>query len=169
MKRLQLTVFSLCLTGLAIFTSCESDREWSNKPFEHEKGDIAVTGAQVVPATNSPATGTLWVSYNEKKQLLDYELTWGGLRDTIREINFYEGPVSYPSLIAPVQKIAAFNASNLRANQTAYPFIGGKYRGAAIIDGVVFTKEKLLNHLYYIQILTKQFPNGEIRAQVRFR
>lgn len=171
MKLFHLTAYSFMVLGIGLFMSCEKQKqiESSDKAYIHEKSGIALTGAQVIPATTSPATGTLWVSYNERSQLLNYELVWGGLRDTIREINIYEAPIGYTTIVAPTQKLSAFNATNLRANQAAYPFLGGKYVGGAMIDGVVFTKDKLLNHRYYIQILTKQFPNGEARAQIKFK
>ncbi len=171
MKLTRITAFSFMLLGMGLFISCEKQKQFesSDKPYIHEKSDIALTGAQVIPASTSPATGTLWVSYNEKNRLLNYELSWGGLRDTIREINIYEAPIGYTTIVPAVQKLPAFNASNLRANQTTYPFAGGKYVGAAVIDNVVFAKEKLLNHRYYIQIHTKQFPNGEVRAQIKFK
>lgn len=169
MKLFQLTAFSLLLLGTTIFSSCEKDDDASDKPKEHVKGDILLTGAQVIPATNSPATGTLWVSYSEKTKILDYEFNWAGLRDTIREINIYEAPKSFPSTVAAKQKMPAFSTSNLKANQAAYPYLGGSYKGSVLIDGAVFTQEKLLNHLYYIQIHTKQFQSGEIRAQIVFR
>lgn len=172
MKLFQLTAFSLLLLGTTIFSSCEKDDDASDKPKEHVKGDIALTGAQSVPATTSPATGTLWVSYSEKTHMLDYEFNWAGLRDTIVGISIHgPAPMSFASATVK-QLLPGFtnSAANLKPNQAAYPYLGGSYKGSVLIDGANLKQEELLNMLYYISIRTKAFPTtGEIRAQIRFR
>ncbi len=174
MKLFQLTAFSLLLLGTTIFSSCEKDDDASDKPKEHVKGDIALTGAQSVPATTSPATGTLWVSFSEKTHMLDYEFNWSGLRDTIIGISIHgPAPVSFASATVK-QLLPGFSNNTTRAgllaNQAAYPYLGGSYKGSVLIDGANLKQEELLNMLYYISIRTKAFPTtGEIRAQIRFR
>ena len=45
----------------------------------------------------------------------------------------------------------------------------GTYTGTLLADGVVVKEDDLLNGVYYINIHTAAYPNGEIRGQIRFQ
>lgn len=173
MKRFQLTALALFLLGTTIFSSCEKDSDGYDKPTEYEKGDIALTGAQIVPATSSPATGKLWISYSEKTKILNYQFNWSGLRDTIVGISIL-GPAPKGFNSGTVKQLLPGFSNNttrngLLANEAAYPFLNGSYKGSVLIDGANLKQEELLNKLYFISIRTKAFQTlGEIRAQISF-
>ncbi|HEY6505106.1 MAG TPA: CHRD domain-containing protein [Chitinophagaceae bacterium] len=175
MQLLKLSVLTSLLFAFAIsFTSCEKEAEKKKGGSYYSKTEIPMTGAQSVPATPSGGTGKLSVSYSKGNKTLNYSFSWTGLTDTIRAVRIYgPAPTGYGSATVK-QDIPAFT-SNLRTNQTSYPYQSGSYTGSVIIDGLVFTEQDLLNHLYYISITTKAYGfaspmlPGEIRAQIRFQ
>jgi hypothetical protein len=168
MQLLKLTVLSSLLLAFAVsFISCEKDSERA-KVLVYTKSDIAMTGAQSVPATPSGALGTLSVNYNKTSQLLSYTFSWTGLTDTIKSISIMgSAPVGYAA--TAVKQALPGITSDLKANQKNYPYQAGSYTGALYIDGIVLKEEDVLNYLYYVTIVTKTYPQGEIRGQIRFQ
>lgn len=165
MQLLKLTVYSALFFAFTMtLSSCEKEAE-KKKGNEYVKAGITMTAAQENnPANNSTALGSLDVFYSKSNKVLNYKFTWQGLTDTIIGIHIHGlAPVGYNAGI--VQNILILNTKN----EALFPFRGGSYTGTFNIDGVVVKEENLLNGLYYLNIHTKTFPGGEIRAQIRFQ
>jgi hypothetical protein len=169
MQLLKLTALSSVLLTLALgFSSCEKDAEKQRGGRLFTKSDIAMTGAQSVPLSTSPAIGTLNVNYSKDGKTLNYNFTWTGLRDTITGIAIHgPAPVGYAS--ATIKQALPGFGTNLKTNQASYPYQGATYTGSVVVDDVAIVEQDLLNHLYYISIRTKAHPTGEIRGQIRFQ
>jgi CHRD domain len=182
MQLLKLTVLSSLLFAFAFsFTSCEKEAEKKKNGNLLSKTDIPLSGAQVVPASVSGATGKLAVTYNKNSKVLAYTVSWTGLTDTITAA-VIQGPAPTGYTVSPTlvkQVVFGFTAptaANLKSTQATYPFQAGSYTGSVFADEVVIKEQDLLNHLYYLSIRTKTntpgmpyATTGEIRAQIRFQ
>ena len=165
MQLLKLTVLSSFLFAIAFsFTSCEKDAE-KKKTQEFLKSGLPMTAAQENNPNNvSTALGSLDVYYAKNSKILSYKFTWQGLTDTIVGIHIHGlAPAGYNAGI--VQNILPLN----QKNEPMFPFRGGSYSGTFNVDGVVVKEENILNGLYYLNIHTKTYTGGEIRAQIRFQ
>jgi hypothetical protein len=162
MQRIKLTALSLILVAVAIgIASCEKDAE-RKKSVEYMKSGIPMTGANETPANPSTALGTLDVYYAKNSKVLSYKVTWQGLADTIVGMHIHGlAPAGYQ--IGIVQNIL------VTKNEPLFPFRGGSYSGTLNVDGVVIKEQDVLNGLYYLNIHTKVYPGGEIRAQIKFQ
>ena len=119
-----------------------------------------MTPAQVVPANNSSATGTLDVLYVRGEHTLSYTINYSGLSGPVTGVFVY-GPADpgYASPAAPLQSIT----SGLPTATT------GTYKNSLFIDDVYIKEVDLLNNKFYIVVRTAAYPAGQIRAQVDFR
>jgi len=162
MQRIKLTALSLILVAVAIgIASCEKDAE-RKKSVEYMKSGIPMTGANETPPNPSAALGTLDVYYAKNSKILSYKVTWQGLADTIVGMHIHGlAPAGYQ--IGIVQNILTTK------NEALFPFRGGSYSGTLNVDGVVIKEQDVLNGLYYLNIHTKTYPGGEIRAQIKFQ
>jgi hypothetical protein len=162
MQLLKLTVLSSLLFTFAVsFISCERDSEMA-KTLVYTKTDIPMTGAQSVPVSASTATGSLSVNYNKTSKTLNYSFTWTGLSAPPSKLTIYgPAPTGYGTSNVKQAIITA-------ANPTLYP-VSGSYTGSLTVDDVVIVEQELLNHLYYVTIITPAYPGGEIRGQIRFQ
>jgi hypothetical protein len=170
MRLIKLTAFgSLILSGLVFLSSCEREAE-DKKTFLYAKAGIVMSSAQETPAVNSPALGSMDVSYSKETKLLNYKVTWTGLLDSVSAMHIHGlAPISYAAGI--VQNIVA-------ASNSIYPqktsgkftyFKTGTLSGTLLVDGNIVKEEDLLNGMYYINIHTSVFPAGEIRGQIKFQ
>lgn len=170
MKLIKLTAFSsLILSGLLSLSSCEREAE-DKKTFLYQKAGIVMSGAQETPAINSPAIGSLDVSYSKKTKLLTYKVTWTGLTDSVSAMHIHGlAPVSYAAGI--VQNIvAASNAIFPQKTSGKFTYFKtGTLNGTLLADGNIVKEEDLLNGQYYLNIHTSVFPAGEIRGQIKFQ
>lgn len=167
MNLAKLTATTALFCASLFMVSCEKD-EYQDVSSEYRKSDIPITGAQQVPATTSTGLGKLNVSYSKKTKVLVYNFNWTGLRDTITGISIH-GPAPTGFNSATIKQALPGFSSSLIANQTAYPYQNSSYSGSVVVDDVVIKETDLLNFMYYLNIRTKAFPTGEIRAQIRFQ
>lgn len=165
MKLLNRTAFSLyaCLVFFAI-SSCEPDTEMK-KITDFSKTGIVLSGSQETPPNNATALGTMDVFYSKETRLLSYTVNWSGLTGPVAAAHIHGlAPVGY---LAPV--IQTFTLANIvRCNGIAQTTCG-TYKGTFLADGVIVKEEDILNGMYYINLHTAAFPNGEIRGQIKFQ
>jgi hypothetical protein len=161
MQLLKTTVLScLLFTCILSLTSCEKDAE-RKKVIEYIKTGIPMTGAQEVPATTSPALGSMDVYYNKGTKTLVYKVTWSGLTGNPQAMHIHG--------LAPIGFATGIIQNILTApNPTLFP-TAGTYSGTFLADGVKVKEEDILNGLYYINIHTVANPSGEIRGQIIFQ
>lgn len=195
MKLFKLTALAtFCLALTSTFTSCEKDSE-KDKVNAYSKSDIPVTGAQVAPvASPTTGSGSLSVSYDKRVGIINYNLTWSGLSDSVIAIRVCgPAPVGYPVLnpsftganptgitTTPYVVLQEFNGVTTQAPTKAFRAASGSYTGTLLVDGVKVREQDLLNGLYFITVHTKTtLPVsgsgaflyrwfGEIRGQIRF-
>ena len=151
MKLIKLTALTSLLFALVLgITSCEKNAE-KKKTTDYEKKDIVMSGAQETPATPTTALGTMDVFYTKETRILTYTVRWSGLTGSVAAMHIHG--------LAPT----GFLAPTI-SNTTC-----GTYTGTLLADGVVVKEDDLLNGVYYINIHTAAYPNGEIRGQIRFQ
>ena len=108
--------------------------------------NATMNGAKEVPANASAATGTATATYNRNTRILKVYVTWSGVTATQGHIHKgavgVPGPVVFPftSLVSPLN----YESPALDAAQEA----------------------DLLANLFYVNIHSAVFPNGEIRGQL---
>lgn len=167
MKLIRLTALASLLLGLVLATtSCEKNAE-KKKNTDYSKNDIPMTGAQEVPATPSTALGKLTVSYSKETRILTYSVTWSGLTGAVSLMHIHGlAPIGYAAGV--VQNIITPSGGIATPSATLYPATG-KFSGTLLADGVIVKEQDLLNGMYYLNIHTATYPNGEIRAQIIFQ
>jgi hypothetical protein len=173
MKLIKLTAFPLLIfASVLLLNSCERDAE-QKKNTDFSKIAIAVTGANEMPISTSPAIGKLDISYSRDTRTLNYTLSWSGLSGAVTAIHINgPAPLGYasPNTIQVVP--AVITKCPASANTSC-----GSISGNMFVDGVVVKEADLLNGQYYIHIHTAAFPGGtltadprgEIRAQITFQ
>ena len=159
MKFIKTTALLTLLVSF-IMMSCEKEAE-VKKTKVFSKNGIILSGAQVVPASTTSATGTMNVIYDKRTSTLNYTVTWSGLTGNPTGIGIYGlAPKGYAVLpTAPTQVIST---TGLTAS--------GSLSGSLLFDGVYLKEEDLLNGMYYFMIRTAANGGaGELRAQIVFQ
>ena len=113
-------------------------------------------GAQETPPNASTALGSMDVFYTRDTKTLTYTIRWQGLTGNVTAAHIHgQAPIGYA---APV--LQTFTTTGLTST--------GTLSGTMLFDGTIFKEQDLLNGVYYINIHTATYPNGEIRGQIRF-
>lgn len=141
---------ALALSMACIVVSCDKDDDDVVDKTYTLSG--AATGAQEVPAVTTNATGTLSGSYNERTNMLTYNIAWTGLSGNISAAHFH-GPALAGANASPIHDIV------IGTNGTS----GSTSASITLHDT---TEAHLLNGRLYYNLHTTLRPNGEIRGQV---
>jgi hypothetical protein len=170
MKWLRLTAYSFLVSALLLsFTSCEKNAE-KNKTISYERKDIPLTGAQETPAVPSAALGSMDVSYNKETRLLSYTVRWAGLTDSVSLMHIHGlAPVGFP---APIVQNIIHTSNSIFPQKTSGKYTyskSGTVSGVLLADGVFVKEQDILNGMFYMNIHTPVYPNGEIRGQIVFQ
>ena len=104
-----------------------------------------INGASETPANGSAATGTATATYNKSTKVLLINVTYSGV--TATQAHIHKGAIgiggsivfTFPNLVSPIN-----TSFTLDATQEA----------------------DMLNNLYYVNIHTAAYINGEIRGQL---
>ena len=162
MKLIKLTALTpLVFASFIIFSSCEKRQE-ANKRLEYSRTQIVMSGAQEVPATTSGALGYIDATYRKDTRVLTYRVTWTGLTGNPTSLGIYGlAPIGYINTPQTNTVVQAFTTTGLTATSS--------YSGTVVADGFAIKEQDLLNGLYYINIKTAAWPNGEIRGQILFQ
>ena len=167
MKLIRLTALSsIVLAFIITFVSCEKIAE-EKKTSDYEKKGIVMTGTNEVPQSTSTALGNLDVTYSKETRTLNWSVTWSGLTGPVSLMHIHgTAPKGYTA--SPVQNIITPSNGIFVPNSTTFPATG-KLSGTMQVDGVVVKEMDLLNGMYYLNIHTAAWPNGEIRGQIEFQ
>ena len=109
-----------------------------------------MTGASAVPPTPSLGSGHIDMMFNRETNVLRWKTTWGGLQGAITGVQFH-GPAR-EGQTAPAVRI------------WPGPF-GATYEGRATLNAQ--HANELLQGLWYVNVQTSAYPQGEIRGQLR--
>jgi hypothetical protein len=111
---------------------------------------VELSGAAEVPPNDSPATGMLEASLDTDSKVLKYTITYEGLTGPATAAHFH-GPADATANAPPVVPIPE--------DMLASPIEGE----ATLTDDQI---AEVQNHMWYINIHTAQYPDGEIRGQL---
>ena len=133
------------LLGIVVFNGCNKDDN-STPATTNFAGTLS--GANETPPNGSAATGTVSFTYNSQTKVLSGTVTYTGLTATAAHIHKgapgVPGGVVFPLGGTPLTSPISFTSVPLDASQEA----------------------DLMNNLYYVNIHSAAFPDGEIRAQL---
>lgn len=108
-----------------------------------------LTGAEEVPANDSPGTGTVEATYDSDSNVLNYTITYSGLTGDATAAHFH-GPAAPGENAPPSVPIEGSLASPISGTAT-------------LTDA---QETELLGGQWYFNVHTAQYPDGEIRGQV---
>lgn len=101
-----------------------------------------LSGANEIPPNSSAASGTVLATYNKNTRSLALNVTWSGVNATAAHI--YSGATGTPVFTFPNLTLPINTAFTLSAIQEA----------------------DLLANLYYVNVHSAAYVNGEIRGQL---
>src|SRR5664279_1779851 len=137
-------LLSLALIGIG---SCKKDSS-STPAADIITFKATINGENEIPANASVASGTATFTYNTITYVLNGTVNYAGVLPTAAHIQKgaegVSGAVVFQVGAAPYTSPISFNSNPLTASQIT----------------------ELLANLYYVNIDSKAFPNGEIRGQL---
>ena len=108
-----------------------------------------LSGAAEVPANDSAGTGTLEATYDTETMLFTWTVTYEGLTGDATAAHFH-GPAAADATAGPVIPIEGDLASPIEGSATLT-----EEQATQLQDG-----------LWYFNVHTAEYPDGEIRGQV---
>lgn len=141
------TIIIFLFLSAAILFGCKND---DAEPNIIEFKNIQVTGSQQIPFNASPDTGVFNGTYNLKTNSLRYTFTFTGITPT--GMSFHKGAIGVKGDVV----LATFNSP---------------YTSPINNFTQSLTDEEeadLLGGLWYVNILSADFPQGELRGQLVF-
>jgi hypothetical protein len=111
---------------------------------------VELTGTAEVPPNDSAGTGTLEATLDTDSKVLKYTITYEGLTGPATAAHFH-GPAGPESNAPPVVPIPD--------DKLASPIEGE----ATLTDDQIADVQ---NHMWYFNIHTAQYPDGELRGQL---
>ena len=134
------------MVGFIAFYSCNDDDD----PITPTTTNFTATldGASEVPSNNSTATGTGTFTYNPVTRILSGTVTYTGLTN-VTNGHIHKGAVGETG--GPVVPFTTPFTSPIN------------FQSVALTQAQV---DDLMNNLYYVNIHTQTFPDGEIRGQL---
>ena len=144
-------VLTFFLTFALAMSACDDDDD-DTPSNEVRFQNLALTGANERPAVTTNNTGTFNGIYNKDTKQITYTVSWTGF--TATNMHFHKADVntSGPPVI-PIEKQGTPPAYTSPLSETTRPLTAAE-------------EADLLNGLWYINIHSTQFPNGEIRVQL---
>ena len=137
---------SCLLLSSLIFNACDKDEDNQTPVTTNFAGTLS--GANETPPNASSATGTISFTFNSDTKILSGTVTYSGLTPVAAHI--HKAPAGEPgSVVFPLGESSlaspiSFTSTPLDATQEA----------------------DLMANLYYVNIHTAAYPDGEIRAQL---
>ena len=140
----------LSLGPLLAASACSFNMGEPNLPKTDFRADLS--GAREVPATDSKGEGYFTATYRPSTRVLEYKLNLVRLSGPVRQAGLY-GPASSDQNAVQVVPIDV-------------PFYADR---STVNDGVTLTEQQareVLAGLWYVNVLTEKYPDGEIRGQI---
>ncbi|MBG8552883.1 CHRD domain-containing protein [Hymenobacter guriensis] len=138
----------LLLMGLTTF-AC--DKEEEDKPTTGIVNlSATLDGKQQVPANNSPGTGTFTGTYDKSTRVITYNIVFSNMTAAPSAGHFHQGA---PGVTGPVS--------------VPFPGLTSPINGTATLsqaDGA-----KLLGGEFYANLHSPNFPNGELRGDIKVK
>ena len=144
-RRLVLS-FALLLAA----SGCSFNMGEPNLPKTDFRADLS--GAREVPPIDSKGTGYFTAVYRPSTKVLEYRINLVGLSGPVRQAGLY-GP-------------AAPDQNAVQVVPIDVPFYADR---STVNDGVTLTAQQVsevLAGLWYVNVLTEKYPDGEIRGQI---
>ena len=125
-----------------VFTTISCKKNTTSTENYYVAFKATLSGTNETPPNSSAATGTVLASYNKNTRGLALNVTWTGITATAAHI--YSGATNTPVFTFPNLAIPINTSVTLSALQEA----------------------ELLANLYYVNVHSAAYPNGEIRGQL---
>jgi hypothetical protein len=138
----------LCL--LLAVSGCSFNMGEPDLPKTDFRADLS--GAREVPATDSKGEGYFSAVYRPSTKVLEYRINLVRLSGPVRQVGLY-GP-------------AASDQNAVQVVPIDVPFYADR---STLNDGVTLTEQQareVLAGLWYVNVLTEKYPDGEIRGQI---
>lgn len=152
-----LRMLAICGSLLAFSTACDDDDD-DNPPIvddDMEFNNIQLSGANERPEpVDSDGSGTFDGTYDDGTNTLDYTVTWtlGNPQDTVTAMHFH-APADTSESAGPVLPITGFATDSV-----------GTFSDTAVLTDD--QEDDLRAGLWYINVHSVSFPNGELRGQL---
>lgn len=149
------------LSLTCIMTACDDDDDDTTVIPGNEivaLKEVALTGAEEVPAVTTQATGTFKGTYNMDTKVMNYTITFQGITPTA--MHFHKGGVGVPGPVTVPINPGTSNDPYSNTNPFNSPIIRSTPPLTAAQEA------ELLGGEWYVNIHSAQFPDGEIRGQV---
>lgn len=130
------------ITSVAMLLAAPAYAEMLNMTAE-------LTGAAEVPANDSAGTGTLEATYDTETMLFTWTVNYEGLTGDATAAHFH-GPAAADATAGPVVPIEGDLASPIEGSATLT-----EEQATQLQDG-----------MWYFNVHTAEYPDGEIRGQV---
>jgi CHRD domain. len=111
-----------------------------------------LSGAREVPTIDSKGEGYFAATYRPSTRVLEYKINLVRLSGPVRQVGLY-GP-------------AAPDQNAVQVVPIDVPFYADR---STVNDGVTLTEQQareVLAGLWYVNVLTEKYPDGEIRGQI---
>ena len=140
----------LSLGLLLVASGCSFYMGEPNLPKTDLRADLS--GARAVPPIGSKGEGYFTATYRPSTKVLEYRINLVRLSGPVRQAGLY-GP-------------AAPNQNAVQVVPIDIPFYADR---STVNDGVTLTDQQareVLAGLWYVNVLTEKYPDGEIRGQI---
>jgi len=134
----------LLLITIIIFCSCH--KVGDPMPDPNITFEATLSGSSEVPANWSTASGTATATYNTSSKTLSLTITYTGITPSHGHLHKGASGVNGPAIFT-------FSTLTTPIYYSCPPFDASQ-------------EAELLNNLYYINLHTTTFPDGEIRGQL---
>jgi hypothetical protein len=142
------------LAGVLLTTGCDKDDDADNNVVAFR--NIALSGANEVPAVTSAGSGTFEGTYDRTTKVLTYTLRWslGDPAATTVGMHFH-GPAERTE------------SKGIRVPITGFPTGSTNQTYSSATPALDATQEEeLLNGKWYVNIHSSTVPGGELRGQL---
>lgn len=142
MKNFFRAIFAIAL--LTAFTGCDDDDDNNEDNIMNFSANLS--GASEVPANASTATGTATATYNETTNRLTISVPYSGMTASAAHIHKGAVGATGPAVFPFTSLTSPLTLSNIELTEAQ--------------------EDDLLSGMYYVNIHSDDFPDGEIRGQL---